>query len=287
MGDDQRPVAVTSGTGRTGRSVVAGLLAAGRRARVLSRTPPTARQVGPEAVRFDWSDHGSHAAAVAGAEVLYVSAPFSVRPDDVGHLLARAVDAGVDRVVLLSALGADELDRLPLGAIEAAVAAAPMATTVLRANWFMENFTHPPLAGWIAGSGELRGCAGDGRVSVVAAADVAAAAVGAMMDHVPTGTWELTGPAALTLHEVAERIGEAAGRPVRYVDLAPDELGALLSDEGVPAPVVPVLVQLFARLAHPDSATLTDHVERLAGRRPSDLAGFAAAHADVWATTGR
>jgi len=72
----------------------------------------------------------------------------------------------------------------------------------------------------LGADGVLRGPAADGRVSVVAQVDVAAAAV-AVLRSPPTyqgRTYDLTGPAAITLHEAAQIGAErdrVGGRPDR------------------------------------------------------------------------
>ena len=71
----------------------------------------------------------------------------------------------------------------------------------------------------------------DLKISWVCLEDVAQAMVGALKTakadglHVPLG-----GPEALTGHEVAERLTEALGRPVRFQSLAPEEFAARMSE---------------------------------------------------------
>jgi uncharacterized protein YbjT (DUF2867 family) len=133
-------VLVTGGTGRTG-SALAGLLRArGVPVRVAARTPPAGA---PDAVRFDWTDPATHAAALHGTDRVYLVPPVNtVDPMPlVEPFLVEAERLGVRRVVLLgSALvlpGAS-------GALElAARVRARPGWVVLRASGFMQNFLAP------------------------------------------------------------------------------------------------------------------------------------------------
>ena len=74
-----------------------------------------------------------------------------------------------------------------------------MAVTFLRDNLYPDFM--PRLVGE---DGVIRGPAGDGRVAAVAQDDIADVAAAVLGDPAGTpATYELTGPEALTLHEVA------------------------------------------------------------------------------------
>src|SRR5207248_9409947 len=87
-------VLVTGGTGKTGRELVRLLRREGVQVRVASREP-TADD--PDAVRFDWNDPTTHAAALDGQEQVYLVPP--VRSPDplplVEPFLAQARRRGV------------------------------------------------------------------------------------------------------------------------------------------------------------------------------------------------
>jgi len=80
----------------------------------------------------------------------------------------------------------------------------------------------------------IRGPAGDGRVAAVARADVADVATAVLRD--PTthagATYELTGPEALTMAEIAVRAGKVLGRRLSFHDETVDEAYASRSSYG-------------------------------------------------------
>jgi len=208
---------------------------------------------------------------MAGLSTLYVSTPARLDPATVEAVLVTARAAGVERVVQLSAIGAEEMDWLPHARIETAIQASGVASLVVRANWFFENFTHPPLSTWIRRDGALVSCAGDASVSIIGAQDVARAMAAALLDDDLVGRLALTGPHAVRLSDVAASIGRAIQRPVRLVTLDPEHFARKLDADGVPAPVVPILTQMFAQLGSASSARVTDAVERLTGFPPTAI----------------
>ena len=100
-------------------------------------------------------------------------------------------------------------------ATEQHIRAGGLPFTFLRDNLYADFL--PFLVG---ADGVIRGPAGDGRAAVVAQDDIADAAVAVLRD--PGGhagrTYEMTGPAALSMTEVAATITEVTGRTVRYHD---------------------------------------------------------------------
>ncbi len=269
-------ILVLGATGKTGRRLVATLRAAGRPVRAASRSGE---------VRFDWSDEGTWAAALDGASALYLVAPED--PERAGTFVKQAAAAGVGRIVALSARG---LDQLAAGAFQGVVAAeravrdSGLEWTVLRPNNFNQNFDEDlwrdPLR-----SGRLAlpiGPVPEPFVDAQDIADVAAAALTSDGHH--EQVYVLSGPRALTFGAAVETIARAAGRPIRYEELAPAEYRAELRDGGVPEEFVTELDALFATLRAAHSVEPGDGVQRVLGREPVDFATYAAraAAAGAW-----
>jgi uncharacterized protein YbjT (DUF2867 family) len=141
-------ILVTGGTGTLGRRVVPRLLAAGCRARVLSRHTHEAAD-GVEYVTGDLLKNEGIETAVAGAEII-VHCAGGRRDDDVatGNLVTAASRAGHPHLVFISVVGADRIpmasaaDRAMFGyfgfklAAERVVAESGLPWTILRATQF-------------------------------------------------------------------------------------------------------------------------------------------------------
>ena len=139
-----------------------------------------------------------------------------------------------------------------------------MAVTILRPSWFMQNLDEGFMQPGLAADGVIALPAGDG--AAAALLDPAAHAGQA---------YEITGPQALTHREVARILGDALGREVTYVDVAPDAWIAGATAAGLPADYATMLAGLFAVIADGHGARPGDAVERVTGHAPRSLADFA------------
>jgi uncharacterized protein YbjT (DUF2867 family) len=93
---------------------------------------------------------------------------------------------------------------------------------------------------------------------------------------------EMTGPEALTMSEVAERISEAVGRQIRYVDIAPADKHAALLRAGVPADFVDALDELFEMRRAGAESEVHLETHHAFGVRPTSFAEFARRTAAVF-----
>jgi uncharacterized protein YbjT (DUF2867 family) len=114
----------------------------------------------------------------------------------------------------------------------------------------------------------------------VDAGDVAAAAARALTEDGHEGrAYALTGPESLSGAELAERLGEALGRPVRYDDVPPEALARALRAGGMGEWLVEALLEVMSRIREDASAPTADGVDRLCGRRPRSIGDFVNDHA--------
>lgn len=166
--------------------------------------------------------------------------------------------------------------------IEQHLAGLDLPVTLLRPNWFSDNFLGS--APTISGHGAMYGSAGTGRVGFVDVRDIAAVAVAALTEDGHEGREHVvTGPASLTFAEAAAQLAEGLGRPVSYVDLPDSQLEQALLDAALPPDVATdvVAINRNAREGALDVATST--VQDLTGRPPRSLSEWAHDHASACA----
>lgn len=271
-----RTTLVTGGTGKTGRRIAERLTGRGLPVRVGSRSGE---------VPFDWQDPDTWDAALAGVGAVYLAYyPDITAPDaaeTLGAFAGRAKAAGANRLVLLSARGADAADPA-----EQAVRQAGLPWTVLRATWFAQNFSeeflHPEVMGGaftLPTTEALR----EPFLDLDDLADVAVAALTAD-DHAGR-VYELTGPEALTFAEAAAELSRVTGRGIRFQPCSAAEYAALAASEGgMPAELAEMLAGLFAQVLDGRNTPVTDDTQRVLGRRPGSFAAYArrAAQAGAW-----
>jgi uncharacterized protein YbjT (DUF2867 family) len=267
-------IGITGVTGHVGGRV-RDLLSGHDRALVLLARDPSKGSVaqGQEVRSCDFAEPGAAARALQGVDtLLMVSASEAAdRLDQHRAFVAAAAAAGVRHVVYTSFQGAAPDCTFTLGrdhwATEEAIRASGMAFTFLRDSFYADFL---PL---MVQQGELRGPAGDGRVAAVARDDVAAVAAAVLAD--PSGhvgaTYDLTGPEALTLAEVADLVTEVTGSPTRFVDETLPEAYASRASYGAPDWQVDAWVSTYTAIAAGEVSAVSNAVPRLIGRPATSL----------------
>jgi uncharacterized protein YbjT (DUF2867 family) len=208
------------------------------RPRVLVRDPAKARQGLGEQIEQavgELDRPETVEAALAGVDrVFLLTTQSSQQPKWERSVIEAATRAGVGHLVKLSVFRADERSPLQIarqhGQAERALAESGVASTVLRPLFFMQN-----LLG-MACDGTIATAAGDGRVAMVDARDVAAVAVAVLTSSGHEGkVYTLSGPRALSFDEVARICSRQTGRPFRHLRVPPDAVRNALQAIGVPA----------------------------------------------------
>lgn len=233
---------VTGATGALGALAVETLLERGVPAVdvvAVVRTPEKAADLAVRGVEVRTADYGDPVAlraALDGVDRLLL-----VSGSEVGRRLAQhrnvveaARAAGVGRIVYTSITRAD-VSPLALAPehrqTEELLASAGIEHTVLRNNWYLENYT-AQLADHLA-RGEILGATGGARIGAAARRDFADAAVAALVGAGHAGrTYELAGP-GITLSDLAAVITEVGGTEVAHRDVPPAELVAILTGAGL------------------------------------------------------
>jgi uncharacterized protein YbjT (DUF2867 family) len=273
----QYTVTVVGATGKTGRHVARYAAERGWRVRAAGRRRPEVGELTP----FDWDDERTWTSSAQGSAAAYVLIPFNHpgAPERTPALLEAIAAAGVERIVLLSSLDASDAEPgSPLRQAEDTLFRLPAATAALRPTWFLDNFVHGSFAGMVE-AGELRLPAGEGRIPFVDARDVAAVAVAALAKDGPTGALPITGPAALTHHEVAAALTEGLGRAVTYTPVSAGEFVDLMVARGFTADYGTFLAEALTRVATGElTIPVSDTVDRFAGRPAFSAVDFALGH---------
>ena len=275
-------ILVTGATGTVGSEVVRQLVATGERPRALVRDPATARQrLGDqvEHVVGDLDRPETIAAALAGVDrVFLLTTQSSRQPEWERAVIGAAARTGVGQLVKLSVCRANEQSPLQVarqhGQAERVLAQSGLAATILRPVFFMQNL----LA--MVHDGAIATAAGDGRVAMVDARDIAAVAVATLTGGGHAGkTYTLTGPEALSFYQVASVLSRQTGRPLRHVRVPPDKVRVALQGRGVAAWFADDMAKLHSMLAVGYEEVVTDDIHRVTGRPPRTLAQFASDHA--------
>ena len=256
---------VLGGTGKTGRRVAERLHARGIETRIASRSASPS---------FDWNDPSNWEAVLDGVTAAYISyAPDLAIPgatDAIRRFVDLATSSGVRRLVLLSGRGEQEAQ-----ACEQIVQASNAEWTIVRASWFMQNFSE----------GEFLAMVQDGVITLPAADipepfidvnDIADVAVAALTEEGHAyEVYEVTGPRLMTFTEAAQEIADASGRNMQYIQLPKADFNQAIIDSGAPADIAWLLNYLFETVLDGRNASLSDGVQRALGREPAEFRDFA------------
>jgi NAD(P)H dehydrogenase (quinone) len=273
---DAPPLAITGATGAIGRLTAEELARGGAALRLLVRTPSRAPHLpGAAVLEASYADSGRARRALEGVTTLLMISGGEEEGWLEGQLsfVAAAADAGVRHIVYTSTQGAAADAEFTYARIhfatEEAIRASGMAWTIMRDSIYLDFLALLPRA-----DGAILGPGGDGRIAGVAKVDVARSLAAVLRDpdaHAGR-TYELTGPEALSLDEVAATLSAATGHSIRYVDETLEEARASREGYGVPGWRMEGWITTYTAIARGDFARVTGDVELLTGRPPIGLA---------------
>lgn len=167
--------------------------------------------------------------------------------------------------------------------IERYLEASGLAWTHLRPSQFMQLYLPGTLTGVDPHRHELRMPIGESKLAPVDIEDVAKVAVALMCSDGHLGrAYDMTGPEALSMKEVCERISEATGSAFQYVDLPLTGKLAELRAEGMPEPTIRILTELFTERARRAESHLRLDTHRAFGVRPTSFREFALRNANAF-----
>jgi uncharacterized protein YbjT (DUF2867 family) len=245
-------ITVAGGTGLVGKTLTQALVGAGEQVRVLTRDPNAAAtafgDANLEIVDVDFDEAATLRSAFAGSEKAFMSYGTTDRQvrDEIA-LIDAAIGAEVPYLVNLSVGGAGGTHPANVvqwhTEIDAYLASTGVASTVVRPTTFTDTMLK--IAANFVRSGAWGGLGGAGRVALIDSRDVAAV-FAVILTEGPQRhagkVYDISGPTALTMDEVAGYISAALGTRVEYHARTEAQQRAVLESAGLPGLLVDVLV---------------------------------------------
>ncbi len=268
-------IAVTGSTGQLGGRVARRLADLGVQQRLLVRDPARALALpGTHTATADYADGAAVRAALTGIQTVFMvsAAETPERVQQHVSFIDGAVEAGVRRIVYVSFFGASSTATFTLArdhwATEEHLRSVRVPYTILRDNIYADFTPH-----FMGADGNIRGPAGEGRVAVVAQADIADVAVAVLTsDGAYDGqTLNLTGPAALTMHEIASILSDHLERTVSYIPETIEEAYASRAVYGAPKWQVDAWVSTYTAIAAGELAGISDDIPKATGHPATSL----------------
>lgn len=269
-------VLVTGATGTLGKAIAQAVRDSGysvvQGVRDTARVHPQA-----EAVRLDYAEQSTIAPALESVSALVLMAPplDGRAPELLKPVLAAAQSGGVKQVVFISAFGVNHNEQAPLRIVEHMVMESGLPYTILRPNFFMENFSEGPQASGIKRGNSIYLAAGDGKTSFISVKDIAAVVTLALKGSLTGTEIDLTGPEALDHFEVAAMISKASARTIEYHPLTEEQMLDGARSHGMPEPVVAYLGGLYSVVRAGYAASIAPVPSSLADYHPRTFQTFA------------
>ncbi len=273
-------ILVIGPTGNVGSQLIQQFAAAGRRVRALVRNPEKVAAVREFAdpVMGDLSKPATLAAAFEGIERVLVLAPLEL-VSLCGNAFDAAAAAGVKHVVYQSGLGTTELDDSHFRdheANEKRAASLGAEWTILRPTRFMNYM--PFVWPSVLKRNLILESAGEGTMTVIDPADVAAAAFVTLTESGHAGQiYRLTSEDALSASDLQRILSRALGRELSLFHGDTESLRVALIECGAPEVYAPIMANYFASV-RAGFWRPTDTFTRLVGRKPRSYAEWLERH---------
>ena len=273
-------IAITGATGQLGQLVIQALLKRVSADQIVAlvrdqKKATALAEQGVELRHFDYDAPESLAPALQGIDKLLLISANEVGRRTPQHkaVIEAAQLAQVPYIAYTSLLRADTS---PLGLAqehretEALIQASGLRYTLLRNNWYNENY----LAGveHNVASGKLFSATQNGPISSASRADYAEAAAEVLttQGH-EQKTYELAGSQSFTKTDLATYIAHAASKPVQYLEIDAESFAQGLTQAGLPEPVVNLITEADVETAHGAMFSDRTDLEQLIGRKTTTI----------------
>lgn len=271
---------VVGANGTVGSNLVRLLAAKGET--VLKATSKQAQKA--DEVHLNVATGAGRGEAFAGISRAFLLSPpgFTNQDQLMIPLIDAAKAAGVAKIVLMTAMGANADDAAPLRKAELHLEKSGLAYNIVRPNWFMQNFNSYWI-GSILGEGKIRLPVGTAKGSFIDARDIASVAAELLTTNRFDGqAFDLTGGEALDHDEVAAILSQTTGKKIVFEDITPEAMLKGLLGAGLPQAYAEFLIVILGFFKAGYSARIEGAVETITGKKPIAFAAYAKDHRTAW-----
>jgi uncharacterized protein YbjT (DUF2867 family) len=283
-------ILVTGANGLIGSELTRRLSAMGVAVRALVRNAAKAQGLSSlskvEIVLGDMARPETLTEALRGVDrAMLISSSDPAMREVQSSFIEAARKAGVSHVVKLSGIIPDLASPFRFarmhGEIERMLEDSGMAFTHLRAGEFMHAYFRQVPS--IVAKGTLFLPMEEAKIASIDIGDVAEVAARILTGSGHEGkAYPLTGPAAFTMAEVAEKLTAATGKRIQYVNVSPEDAKRAQLAAGVPPFLADGLSELFAERRKGKESQVSQVIPAIFGWRPASFDEFARRHAAIF-----
>jgi uncharacterized protein YbjT (DUF2867 family) len=294
METKQESILVTGATGNIGSEVVKELLsdapdvsikAAVHSSQNVKKVKSDARV---KVIQIDYNEPETVREALNGVDKLFLLTPDVPNAADLAsNVVIEAKKAGIKQIVKQSVMGAAleaDVGTMRLHRqVEKFIEQSGIPFTFLRPNEFMQNFInfHSPS---IKGNNAFYIPLEDAKVSLVDVRDIAGVAVKSLIDEDKhkNKTYLITGPEALSYHQVAEILSNTTGRKINYVNISDGEARSAMKEIGMSDWLINTVSELSEYFRKGKASEISPAVEDVTGNKPISFSQFAKDYAEAF-----
>ena len=271
-------IAVTGVTGNLGGMVSRLCKKNGIEVRNLARNVEKAEKLGFSNVfKSNYDKSGDTVKSLEGIEVLFMVSG-SENPNRVQQhkdFIDAAKVAGISHVIYLSFYNASKNSIFTLGrdhyATEEYIKENGFKYTFLRDNFYVDFFVD-----LCKEYGEIKGPAGNGKVSAVVRSDVSEVAAKILENP---GKWEnqtlnMTGPEELSMDEIVKAVSEYFGKEIKYIEETVEEAYESRKIWKAEQWEYDSWVSTYTAIAENEQSGISNDIEKVLGRKATSLAEY-------------
>lgn len=275
-------ILITGATGNISSGIIDQLKDSQHRLLALVHNPSKAKALESAGVELrvgDLEKPWTLGAAFEGADTAWILTPPGPRaPEQASNALWAARSAGVKRVVRMSAIGAAHdaptINSRLHALSDAELIGSGIPYTIVKPHFFMQNLLM--AAASIAQQGVMYLPLADSRMGLIDSRDISEFAARVLSEAGHEGKiYTLTGPASVTMHQVAAAIGDATGKPVRYEPVPLEAAWQSMVQAGIDEWTVNLTCDYFAAYSTNWGDLVTSDFQSVVGHAPRSIAEFA------------
>jgi uncharacterized protein YbjT (DUF2867 family) len=277
-----KTILITGATGTVSTGLIASLKGSGHRLRALVRNPEKAATLARQGIEVhagDLEKPWTLAPAFAGAESVWILSPPGPRaPEQSSNALWAARQGGARHVVRMSAFGAAHdaptINSRLHALSDAELAASGLPFTIVKPHFFAQNLLM--VAKSVAEQGTIYYALADGKMGIVDSRDIGDFAAQVLTTPGHEGkTYTLTGPASLTMHDMAAMIGAAVGKEVKYIPVPVEAAKQAMAQMGMDEWTLNLIGDYMTAYSANWGDRVTDDFRRITGKAPRSFQQFA------------
>jgi len=280
---DTGKILITGATGNVGTAVVDTLSTTDVNLRALAHDEAKAQSLrdrGVEVVVGDFLEPETMVPALEGVHTVFLLTP--IHPGQVSqasNVVKAAKNSGNDpRIVRLSVHQASHeapsRNTRQHAEIEDELASSGLPYTFLRPQSFMQNTLM--AARTVASEGRIYQPFKDGKLGMIDARDIGEVAAKVLTEEGHEGkTYTLTGPAAISFHDVAQALSEVLGKEVSYINIPLEKAKEAMINMSISEWRADVLIEYAKAHSEGYSNFTTEDVEQLTGHPATSYKEFA------------